>query len=285
SEIHILESAPIAGQDVVDKLGQVDFTTSPISDIEQLFKSYATQPYEVHPGLVKYLFQTPTTIYTLPNRPTGLTLVQGAGNIALNWAANSEADITGYKVYRGTQPGNATLLATTTINSFTDLTAVNGTLYYYSISTIDGEDESYRSDEVANTAAAPTAITIPGKVEAENYSAMSGVQIENCDDVGGGQDAGYIDPDDYLEYTINSTTAGSFIIDYRLASNTGSLGFELLVDGVKIDALAVPATGGWQVWQTISSPQFTVSAGTHTLRFRAIGGQWNVNYIDIKAVN
>lgn len=282
AEMYLIDQAPVAGKDVLDMTGKVDFTTASVTDIENLFKGFATQAYDVNSGLAKYLPTTPTTIYTLPKRPTGLKLVQGTGSVALNWAANTETDLTGYKVYRGATPGTGTLLSDkVTTNTYTDTTAVDGITYYYTVSAIDAEDESYRSDEAANKI---NYTALPGKVEAEAYTSMSGIQLEDCTDIGNGKDVGHFETDDYIEYKVSVATAGNFTIDYRLATANGSTGFELLLDGVKVDALAVPVTGGWQSWKTYTSPSIAISAGNHTLRFKSIGKEWNINYFDVKAI-
>ncbi|MBY0234502.1 MAG: carbohydrate-binding protein, partial [Burkholderiaceae bacterium] len=79
--------------------------------------------------------------------------------------------------------------------------------------------------------------------------------------------------------------AAKFAIDYRLASGGGSTGFEVLIDGVKVDAMAVPDTGGWQSWKTFSGASFNLGAGSHRLRLQAVGGGWNINHLIVKKVN
>jgi len=282
AEMYLVDQEPVAGKDVLDMTGKVDFATAPIADIENLYKSFATQPYDVHSGLLKYLTTTKTTIYTLPKRPTGLKLVQGTGSVALNWTANTESDLTGYKIYRGTNPGSGTLLAEgVKTNTYTDLTAVDGTTYYYTVSATDAEDESYRSDEAANKI---NYTALPGKVEAEAYTSMSGIELESCSDTGGGKDVGHFDPNDFIEFKVSVATAGNFTIDYRLATANGSTGFEVQIDGVKVDSMAVPNTGGWQTWKTYTSPSIAIDAGNHTLRFKSIGKEWNINYFEVKAL-
>jgi len=279
AEMYLLDKEPTQGVDVIDMNGKVDFATAPIADIENLYKSYATQAYDVHSGLLKYLTTTPTTIFTLPKRPTGLKLTQGTGSVALNWDANSETDLTGYKVYRGTSPGTATLLADAVkTNTYTDTTAVDGTTYYYSVTATDAEDESYASDEVANKI---NYTAVPAQIEAENYTSMFGIQLETCTDTGGGSDVGHFDPDDYIEFKISVATAGNYSIDYRLATANGSTGFEVLIDGSKVDAMAVPITGGWQSWQTYTGASFALTTGNHTLRFHSIGKEWNINWFKV----
>jgi len=55
-----------------------------------------------------------------------------------------------------------------------------------------------------------------------------------------------------------------------------------LIDDVVVDTRAVEATGGWQTWVTKSSGTFALTAGNHTLRFRSLGKEWNINWFEIK---
>ena len=80
-------------------------------------------------------------------------------------------------------------------------------------------------------------------------------------------------------------SAANFVIDYRLASANGSTGFEVWLGDSKLDSLAVPNTGGWQTWKTYSSPVIRIPAGTHSLRIKSVGKEWNINYIEVKAAN
>jgi beta-glucosidase len=124
--------------------------------------------------------------------------------------------------------------------------------------------------------------TVPGTIEAEQFSAMFGIQTETSTDSGGGTgggiNIGYVDVGDWLEYSIDVQTAGTYAIEYRLASNFGSDGFITLIDGTQIDQQWVPNTGGWQSWVT-KSATVNLQAGSQTLRINATGNLWNMNWI------
>ena len=121
---------------------------------------------------------------------------------------------------------------------------------------------------------------IPGLIQAEDFSAMEGIQVESTGDVGGGSNVGYISAGDWLEYTIDVSSAGSYLLEYRVASSGGTNGFEVLVDGVQVDSQSIPDTGGWQSWVTISAV-FELSAGNQVLRLNAVDDSWNINWIDV----
>jgi beta-glucanase (GH16 family) len=123
---------------------------------------------------------------------------------------------------------------------------------------------------------------VPGLIEAEDYNDMLGVQIETTTDTGIGFNVGYIDEGDWVEYSLDVANAGNYLIEYRLASQNGSDGFQTLIDGIQIDAQSVPNTGGWQSWIT-NSATVNLSAGEQTLRLNAVGSEWNLNWIKFTA--
>lgn len=130
--------------------------------------------------------------------------------------------------------------------------------------------------------------SVPGTIEAEQYSAMSGIRTEASSDSGGGtggsKNIGYVDSGDWLEYNIDVQTPGSYLIEYRLASLVGSTGFNVLIDGQSIDSQSVPNTGGWQNWETHSSTA-NLQAGEQVMRINALGSSWNMNWIRFTPIN
>jgi endoglucanase len=284
AEMYLLDKPPVAGKDVVDMNGKVDFSTATVAEIETLYKSYATQPLEPHPGLAKWLTSaTPPDLFKLPARPAGLTLTEGTAGNVLAWSASTDARVAGYNVYRSTSLAGAyaKLADKIATPAYTDTTAVAGTTYYYVVTAVTAADESFYSD-VASTSI--KSVAVPATLQAEAFTAMSGVETETASDTGGGQDVGHFDADDYVEYKISVATAGKFTIDYRLATANGSTGFEVWVDGVKaLGAMAVPNTGGWQTWITQTSSPFAMTAGEHTLRLKSVGKEWNLNWLKVNA--
>ncbi|MAH73941.1 MAG: 1,4-beta-D-glucan glucohydrolase [Porticoccaceae bacterium] len=125
-----------------------------------------------------------------------------------------------------------------------------------------------------------SSFSVPGIIEAEHYSNMSGVQIESTSDVSGGSNVGYLDPGDWVEYRIDVVEEGNYIIEYRLSSFGGSDGFVVRFDNENIDSQTVRDTGGWQDWVTQTS-QIRLAAGQNILRLNAVGGGWNINWIRI----
>ncbi|MCU4675891.1 cellulase family glycosylhydrolase [Catenovulum sp. 2E275] len=120
---------------------------------------------------------------------------------------------------------------------------------------------------------------LPGKLEAENFCANHGVEIENTSDMGGGQNIGYIDSGDWIEYKINVSAAGNYTINSRFASADSQSQFELLIDGVHTASINTQATGGWQSFQTHSYSGY-LNAGEHRLRINFLAGAVNINWFE-----
>ena len=127
----------------------------------------------------------------------------------------------------------------------------------------------------------PTSVytTIPGTIQAESYSAMSGVGTETTTDIGGGLDVGWIDAGDYMSYNVNATTAGSYTVSFRVSSPLTGNGFQLkAADGTVLATVTVPNTGGWEAWQTVAAV-ITLPAGNQTLKVVSVGANWNFNWM------
>ena len=117
------------------------------------------------------------------------------------------------------------------------------------------------------------------KVEAESYHAMSGVQTQPTTDAGGGLNVGYLDPGDWMAYTVTVPTAGRYTIQYRVASLSGGgqISLEQNSGTTRLGTLAVPSTGGWQNWTTISHT-VTLSAGKQDIAIGVPAGGYNINW-------
>ena len=122
------------------------------------------------------------------------------------------------------------------------------------------------------------AAPIPGTVQAENYTSMSGIQTETTTDTGGGLDVGYIDAGDYIDYKVNVQTAGKYTVQYRVASLNGGGSIQLKKDSTILATTAVPATGDWQAWTTITD-SVVLAGGEQTLRIQVPVGGYNLNWI------
>ena len=129
--------------------------------------------------------------------------------------------------------------------------------------------------------AQPTAGTTT-RIEAENWTAMSGVQTENTTDVGGGKNVGWIDNGDWMDYSISTSSAGSYTLNFRLATIYSGAQFQVKnSSGQVLATVNVPTTGGFQTWQTVSAT-VNLSAGAQTLRLQSSAAAgWNINWLEL----
>ena len=81
---------------------------------------------------------------------------------------------------------------------------------------------------------------VPGKVEAENYALQFGTDLETTSDTGGGQNVGWIEDADWLEYPIdNSSEETSFKISLRLAAESAGKRLDYFIYNVSAGFLNV----------------------------------------------
>lgn len=128
---------------------------------------------------------------------------------------------------------------------------------------------------------------IPCSIEAENYTVNNGFGSESCSDTNGGQDMGYTDANDYLEYLVYVAQSGTYQVNFRVSSpddgataklSTMDNGTEQILCNV-----SVPNTGDWQSWRTISQ-NITLKKGKHTLRYTVTKPRFNTNYFQFVLV-
>ncbi len=135
---------------------------------------------------------------------------------------------------------------------------------------------------VANNAS--VVYRLPGRLEAENFAFQVGVQTEPTTDEGGGQNIGFLDPGDYLDYSVSVADSGTYKVDFRNASETGTGGARLDLVGEdgglrELGTVAFEITGGWQTWVT-NSTNVDLPAGDLTLRLTITAAPFNLNYMD-----
>jgi len=109
-----------------------------------------------------------------------------------------------------------------------------------------------------------------GRIEAENYSGMNGIQTTSTQDAGGGQLVGWIDNGDWMDYQVSAPSAGSYAVNLRLASPF--MGGQLQIKNSSGSVLAtvnVPFTGGFDTWQTVSA-NISLAAGTQSIRIQSV---------------
>jgi len=105
------------------------------------------------------VFATPTV--ALPAVPTGLTAMGTNSAVILSWSAASGA--ASYNVKRSTTSGTEVTIVNVASTGYTDAAVINGTTYFYKVSSTNNAGESADSSEASATPnvppAAPTGLT------------------------------------------------------------------------------------------------------------------------------
>lgn len=135
----------------------------------------------------------------------------------------------------------------------------------------------------------PVTVSIPGRIEAEDYEAQRGIQMEATEDLDGGMNIGWIGTGDWVEYHVEAPLGGRYELLMRYASPNGSASVDLSLDGDPLGSQAIDtATGGWQAWQTLSLGELNIPRGVSVLRltFSTSGSDdLNINWFEAVAID
>ncbi len=121
---------------------------------------------------------------------------------------------------------------------------------------------------------------VPGKVEAEDYSKMSGIQTGTTSDTGGGLNVTSIETGDWFDYSLSVAESGDYCVEYRISSISGEGKLELKkISQAILSSMIIESTGDDQNWTTLSDT-ISLATGSQTLRVYAASGGWNLNWIN-----
>ncbi len=155
----------------------------------------------------------------------------------------------------------------------------------YSGNTIQSESNKTLdtfTDLVINNVS-PNRFIIPTLIEVEDYDFMIGMNLEDSEDEGGGQNFGFTDPGDYADYSIFVPEGGLYGIKFRVAGfNEGQIGLYTVAENdVETELVVVNTviTGGWQTWTTVAD-NLSIEAGPHKLRMKVLAGGFNFNWFE-----
>jgi plastocyanin len=164
--------------------------------------------------------------------------------------------------------------------NLTSLTS--NTKYQFQVASADSANKIIATGKFSAIDSFMTAVT--GTLEAEN-AFLSGAVVASSQP--GFTGTGYADyvhaSGDYIEWTLNTTIAGSFSLKFRYANGgTTNRPLQLKVNGTIIVAsLAFNPTGSWATW-SVSSATANLIAGANKIRLTTIGSNGpnvdNLNY-------
>lgn len=131
---------------------------------------------------------------------------------------------------------------------------------------------------------------IPGKIIAGNYD--SGGEGKSYHDLTAGNSGnvgrinenvdlesndnsttiGWFDSGEWVEYTVNIASQGTYKVDIRVASQPGGGSFSLYLDNdLLADKIAVGTTGGWATFKTVTATNLFLPQGKHVLKVFSYG--------------
>ena len=144
-----------------------------------------------------------------------------------------------------------------------------------------------KGSTMSSTPFGGTPVSLPGTIQVENFDnggadiayrdttpgnsggayRATDVDLAATSDAGGGYNLGYTRAGEWLNYTVNVKTSGTYTLDVRIASIGTGASFHVEVDGRDVTGpMSVPDTGGWQVWRTISKTGISLTAGIRVVR-------------------
>ncbi len=146
-----------------------------------------------------------------------------------------------------------------------------------------------------------THLEIPGTIQAEDYD-IGGEGITYHDttpgNLGGAYrhddvdieklaalstpDVGWIRTGEYLTYTVYITEDGNYDLTARVASPNSGRTAVLSVDGDPVATIAIPNTGSFEAFRTVSVP-VTLASAFHTLKLTFQGDGQNIDWIAFAA--
>ncbi len=182
------------------------------------------------------------------------------------------------------KPNDSTTIVLTTDSLFAEGDSITISYDSGTIESLDGGVlQPFNNLDAYNWTAVQSSVNVPGKIEAENYSDMLGIQTESCSDIGFGMDVGWIDNGDWMEYGLNVGSAGLYNLSIRTASLSQAGRIIFSEGSSSLGSINLPVTGGWQSWTTVTT-QINLNAGQQTLRLTAQTGGFNLNWLNFEKV-
>jgi endoglucanase len=109
-----------------------------------------------------------------------------------------------------------------------------------------------------------------------------GVDIEKCNDTpNNGYQVAYIEPKEWLQYTISAKPGSDYDVNIRYAGAGGKLYFAD-TDGKISNDIDLPDTGGFQTWKTFTATRIKLKNKENKVKLFFEKGGFNLNYLEFK---
>jgi CubicO group peptidase (beta-lactamase class C family) len=115
-------------------------------------------------------------------------------------------------------------------------------------------------------------------IEAEDYNSMDNIKIERSLDEGGGHVVGCIDRGGWVDYQIDISEAGTYLVTFRVESLKEGGQLELRSKTAVLTTIDIPSTNGLQKWTSITK-EVALPPGGQTLKLYTRAGAVNVNWL------
>lgn len=156
--------------------------------------------------------------------------------------------------------------------------------------------------EADGAAIAGKAVSLPGKIEAENYdlggsrvsfydksSANEGgfyrkdaVDIVALDsaDLSKGYALGYTQAGEWLEYTVNIEKTSKFTVEVQMATASEKAGVQLFIDNKAVsDSIIAKQGEDWSNYTAVQAKLGEIAAGEHVLKLQILGDYVNIDWL------
>ncbi|MGB3006440.1 MAG: cellulase family glycosylhydrolase [Chitinophagaceae bacterium] len=112
----------------------------------------------------------------------------------------------------------------------------------------------------------------------------NGVDIQTtADPNSNGYTVGWFNRGEWMKYTVNVATAGTYTIEFRVANGNFTNGTVQIQNAEGTEVLAtstVPPTASWNIWTTVSVTGGFRTAGLQGIRIVNTSGEYNINSIN-----
>lgn len=143
---------------------------------------------------------------------------------------------------------------------------------------------------------------LPSRIEVEDYRDGVGyhdttagniggtyrtddVDIQATQDTGASYTVGWIGTGEWLAYNVSVATSGEYTFTARVATPLSNKSLHIELNGMDVtSSIAVPNTGGWHVWTSVTTRSVQLDAGSYELRVIMETDGFNLNYITVEEV-
>ncbi|NDP20510.1 MAG: DUF5010 domain-containing protein [Paludibacter sp.] len=229
--------------------------------------TYSTASNSLHTVRLTIVSGTPDINYFLRVNGnvavTGVTLTPATATLSVGNTQQLTKSVTPSNATNQTVTYSSNNSSVATVNSSGLVTAISAGTATITVTTQDGNKTD--TSVITVTSGIQT-------LQAENATLSGAIINTNQTGYHGTGFADYVNNSgDYIQWTVNVGSAGSYDLTFRYALPNGGRPLELKVNGtVKVASLDFPATVLWNTWETITTKQTLVS-GSNTIRLTTIG--------------